>query len=135
MPRGIHPRRFNNLPQDKDLPLDLKGYPNRSYLGHESFLPTPWPLEGKEMQRNEPRRFPLSKDVTKEIRAEIRRLAAIENPGLCRARQKRYDAWCKKLPQKGCPHCIFHGGGRKTAKIEEAKRNERARAIINSAMK
>ena len=99
-------------PEDATLPLDLRGRPNRSYLGHKSLIvPTPGQYEGGYLEIGQARRrFPLTRFRTPEIELERKRLAAIENPGKCQARQNRWDGWCQRYPTPGLEVCYRHGG-------------------------
>lgn len=100
-----NPRSRRPFPQPA-FPREL----NYTYDGHTSdIFPTPWPTEGRYMHTGERRRFTSSLVWTPEERAERDRLADIENPGRCRARRHRVDAWCTRVPAKGMHVCKLHG--------------------------
>lgn len=118
-----------------EVPGTLLGMPNRSYLGHTSDLvETPWQWEDR-WTGNDPhfRRIPaqaspswmlMSKSERKKMRAEVRRLAAIENPGNCVSRRRWIDGWCKKSPTPGGTKCRWHASS--TEKIIYKRRAEAA---------
>jgi len=128
--------------EETRLPIDAKGNPNRSYLGHTSeLIPTPWPREGMYIEPGMPRRFPKVKDRTPQEEAERKRLAEIENPGRCQSRQNKIDSWCRRFPTPGLKVCYKHGGkfvhSKKAAarNLAEQKLQNKARNIVNRAMK
>jgi hypothetical protein len=96
----------------EDLPKDLLGRPNKSYLGHTSELvPTPWPYEGRRTAPGIPRRFTRRNDGrTKAEDNELKRLAKIENPGKCQGRRNQIDGWCTWPCYPGLTVCWRHGG-------------------------
>ena len=104
--------------EEHTVPSTLLAKPNTSYLGHTSeVFETPWPWEGR-WTGNDPhfRRIPSKGGRTGAWRAteravyeaEIRRLAAIENPGRCAERRRYFDAWCTKRPLRGSTFCDWH---------------------------
>lgn len=124
---------------DAQLPLDKRGRPNRSYLGHTSdIIPTPWENEGAYLEPGAPRRFPLRSVRTYAQEKERRRLAQIENAGRCQSRANKYDAWCRKWPMNGLDVCRFHGGkfahSKKAAarNVAEQKLKQQAQKILRN---
>ena len=133
---------IQSLAEDVWLPKDVRGYPNRSYLGHTSdIIPTPWPHEGQPVEGSQVRRIPIREFRTLEQEKERKRLAAIENPGRCQARMRRVDAWCRKFPINGLDVCFRHGGSFKHSRKAAAERyaeqvvNEQAEKIVKRARK
>lgn len=139
MPKGLQrwpPQSYFALPGDDELPRELgpEQRPNRSYMGHTSeLIPTPWPWEGRDLLPGVPRRFPLQREQSKEIYKERQRLAAIENPGLCQARRRRRDAWCKQKRATGLTVCTWHGGKLFPSMVEKSKRAKKERELMNKA--
>jgi len=122
---------------DAQLPLDKRGRPNRSYLGHTStIIPTPWENEGAYIEFGAPRRVPIRKVRTYAEEQERIRLAKIENPGRCQSRLQRTDGWCQKWPINGLDVCYKHGGkfvhSKRVAKrnYEEQQLQEKAQKIL-----
>jgi hypothetical protein len=106
----------NNIPVE--VPGSMFSRPNKSYLGHTSdvFI-TPWLYEDRSTL-NDPffRRIPnqsqrkrfYSSEEQEEMLTEIARLAAIENPGRCMERRRRFDGWCTMHPMLGGLRCYWH---------------------------
>jgi hypothetical protein len=115
------------------------GFPremNYTYAGHTSdIIPTPWPFEGRKALRGTERRIP--ERHTPEIKHEIDRLAAIENPGRCASRCRHFDKWCWELPLVGATKCRWHIGARKREKQQRAAvqlaLNARVRSLVKRA--
>lgn len=124
----------------EDLPKDMNGRPNMSYLGHTSdIIPTPWPWEGRKVVPGMPRRFPIRKVRTRAEEAERKRLAAIENPGKCQSRRDQTDGWCQWPCSPGLNVCWVHGGRIKhiraagARRVAEQKLLEKAQKIADRA--
>lgn len=116
------------LPRERNYTYaDVLGVTEHS----SDLIPTPWPTEGSVCYRGYVRRVPPRRVRTAAQTAELRRLAAIENPGRCRARRKQVDMWCHQRPTKRSGYTVCGVHGPKFRHWPEQKLVERVRRELS----